>query len=232
MRLGFWTFPKYHLTNITTITLLPDINIHLDDLRVDPFESAFGISSVGLSRVKVLGDVKQGVCAVFTTTDHRPSLSLSDAATLDGQGGSSLQILQGGASAAAAVVGAEIWLSRPKPVLMRFNVSTDVEGEGSARYASSSYFVNTYLRRKYLMPLCIGYLLLVLFFVSIYMWRIDRRYKLLKFQGETPFFHKSLNNGGGGGGGGGSRKNGGGGRGSSKHNNNNSKHVKRKNLAM
>lgn len=41
------------------------------------------------------------------------------------------------------------------------------------------------------------YLSLVILCVVIYLWKIEKRYRLLKFQGETPFFHKSKINYGG-----------------------------------
>lgn len=44
----------------------------LDDFKIDPFESAFGIRS-GLSNVKVVGQVTQGICASFHT--HREIIS-------------------------------------------------------------------------------------------------------------------------------------------------------------
>ena len=50
-----------------------DIDIQLDDFKIDPFESAFGIRS-GLSNVKVSGDITQGVCASFHI--HRASIAL------------------------------------------------------------------------------------------------------------------------------------------------------------
>lgn len=45
----------------------------LDDIKIDPFESAFGFRS-DINNVKVLGDIKQGICATFHT--HRPSIAL------------------------------------------------------------------------------------------------------------------------------------------------------------
>lgn len=50
-----------------------DINILLDDIKIDPFESAFGISS-GLSDVKVFGDIIQDICASFRT--HKANVGI------------------------------------------------------------------------------------------------------------------------------------------------------------
>lgn len=67
MRSGI--FKKIHLP------FLVDINIILDDFKIDPLESAFGMRS-GLNKVKVFGVYQQRKCALFRT--HRVSVPIMD----------------------------------------------------------------------------------------------------------------------------------------------------------
>nr|XP_027200226.1 contactin-associated protein-like 4 [Dermatophagoides pteronyssinus] len=141
---------------------ISNINIILDDLKIDPFESAFGIRS-GLSDVKVNGPIKQGICAAFRQQQktNTPLMMRTD------------QTL-------TSLNRVEIWLNRPKPSLIPFKMKNDENSEPN--YMSKSNIV---------IIISIIYLTIVFICVAIYLWKIDKRYRLLKFQGETPFFHKN-----------------------------------------
>lgn len=141
---------------------ISNINIQLDEIKIDPFESAFGIRS-GLSDVKVNGQIKQGICASFKIQQKTdiPLMMRTD---------QTLTILNR----------VEIWLNRPKPLLVPFKMKNSENSEQI--YWSKSNIV---------IIISIIYLTIVMICVAIYLRKIDKRYRLLKFQGETPFFHKN-----------------------------------------
>lgn len=154
------TFVHDHLVSYILLDSL-DINIILDEIKIDPFESAFGIRS-GLNDVKVNGPIKQGICSSFKIQQkiNVPLMRIDQTLTLLNR--------------------VEIWLNRPKPSLVSFRMKNDENTEQV--YMSKSNIV---------IIISIIYLSIVMICVAIYLRKIEKRYRLLKFQGETPFFHKN-----------------------------------------
>ena len=75
----------------------------------------------------------------------------------------------------------EIWLNRPKPSLILFKKKGNLNKS------------HKFLPTKVIIAICAAYLLIIMILVCLYLWKIEKKYRLLKFQGETPFFHKNSN---------------------------------------
>lgn len=155
-----------------------DINITLDQLTIDPFETAFVIGS-DLNKVKVNGDITQGTCSSFRPI--RVDTIIPMVMPMDNR------ILTQTVSEHSCCFQTyhifpqnreEIWLNRPTPLLQVYN-RTKLDWVPSSNR-----------RSLIIITVSAVYLIVVLVSVSCYMWRIDQRYKLIKFQGETPFFSR------------------------------------------
>ncbi|XP_054154216.1 axotactin-like [Oppia nitens] len=147
----------YNFTNF--IGCVSNVLIELNELKLEPLESAFG-GRTDLSSVRVEGDIKQGLCAEFK--EHIPVISspvieLPEVNNIETEN--------------------ELWLSPPEPKLITFLTKPFVLKSSEQINKTPIYIV------------CSTFLAIVFIICFIYMWHLQRNYRIRQFQGETPFFH-------------------------------------------